>query len=76
MPEVCTIKSNLKSLDWKEKKNQNPVTVAGAGDDLFGTVGAAGDHEESGSDERPERQLGDIFFRLGDGPRGEGGGKG
>jgi len=61
--------------DREKKQNQNSVTVARAGDDLLGAIGAAGDHKEGSSDERPERELGDIFFGWRDCPRGEGGGK-
>ena len=60
----------------ERKQNQNAVSVAGAGDDLFGAVGAAGNHEEGSSHQRPERELGDIFFGWRDCPRGEVGGKG
>jgi len=59
----------------EKKQNQNAVAVTRARDDLLGAVSAARDHEESRSDERPERKLGDIFFGWRDCPRGEGRGK-
>jgi hypothetical protein len=51
------------------------VTVTSARDDLLGAVRSAGDHEESSSDQWPERELGNVFFGWRDCPRGEMGGK-
>jgi hypothetical protein len=33
--------------------------------DIFNAVGAAGDHKEGGSDERPERQASRFLFLWG-----------
>ena len=41
------------------------MPVARAADDFFGPVRAAGHHEERRGHKRPERQLGDSFFRDG-----------
>jgi hypothetical protein len=59
----------------EKKQNQDAMSVAGAGDDLLSAIGAARDHEKGRSYQRPERELGDIFFGWRDCPRGEGGRK-
>ncbi len=43
--------------DGKKEQDQNSAAVAGAVNDLFRPVGAAGNHEKRSGNQRPKREL-------------------